>query len=326
MTGERRCSYSTPASHPVGAMLPDEAFTRGQYACKKCKADNQREVRARKLRQRPADESVTRSPPTTRANGEPPTPIGEEETAPDGTPAYTSRLLVITDLHAPRHHPQALPFLTAIAKELAPDKVVDAGDETDFAGLSFHDHDPDLPGPSDELKMVRAFMGELAALFPVMDLATSNHGSLPYRRALAAGIPQEIIKSYNEILQVPKTWRWLPHVTVQTKTGPVHIEHGEKATARLRSRHLGMSVVQGHRHPEAYVEWWDNSLRPLFAVQGGCLINNQDRGFLYNKQNQRHPVLSVAAVIDGEPYIIRLNEKKSGQWDSRVSLRCSAEL
>jgi len=274
-----------------------------------------------------------------------PQPMDDEQTAP-GTPPpllsdpkkpdvdayleaprvmpFANRLVAIGDMHMPRHHPDALEFLAAIKSEFDPDCNLSVGDEADFHGLSFHERDPDLTGPSEELRATRAWIAKLQELFPKLWIIESNHGSRLYRKALAHGIPQEMVKSYNDVLQVGAGWSWLYTMTINTKTGPIHVEHGQKMTARTMSRRLGMSVIQGHRHGESFAEWWNNSLRPMFAMQTGCLIDNRDRGFWYNRNYREHPIISSGVVLEGEPFVIRLGEAKSGRWDRRIVLSKSA--
>ncbi len=239
-------------------------------------------------------------------------------------PAAARCLLAIGDLHAPRQHPDALAFLAAIKEQFAPDTVVSVGDETDFHGLSFHEKDPNLAGPSEELRQARVFAKDLERLFPRMSIVESNHGSLLYRRATAVGIPHEMVRSYNEVLQVGPGWQWTFAKTVETPSGPVMIEHGQKQTARFMSRRFGMSCIQGHRHSEQYAESWSNWHRQMFAVQTGCLVDNRDRGMWYNRNYREPPVLGSALVIDGEPLVIRLNERSSGAWDGRLAVARAA--
>ena len=66
-----------------------------------------------------------------------------------------SSVLVISDLHAPWQHPDALEFLKAIKKKIKPDFVLNVGDECDAHALSMWESDPDLPSAGDELKMAR---------------------------------------------------------------------------------------------------------------------------------------------------------------------------
>ena len=53
------------------------------------------------------------------------------------------RILVISDMHLPYQHKDAIIFLKEIKKEFKPDFVVNIGDLLDFHAISMHSHDPD---------------------------------------------------------------------------------------------------------------------------------------------------------------------------------------
>ena len=57
------------------------------------------------------------------------------------------RILVISDMHIPYHHKDAIKFLKEIKKEFKPDTVVNIGDSLDFHAISMHDSNPDLYRP-----------------------------------------------------------------------------------------------------------------------------------------------------------------------------------
>ncbi len=61
-------------------------------------------------------------------------------------------ILVVSDLHAPYTHPDAVPFLRVIKNRFKPTRVIFSGDEIDAHALSYHDHDPDLDSAGKELK------------------------------------------------------------------------------------------------------------------------------------------------------------------------------
>ena len=77
-----------------------------------------------------------------------------------------SSVLVISDIHAPYQHPDAIDFLKALKKKHKPDRVIFTGDELDYHAMSFHDSDPDLPSAAMELERGQAVLRELEALFP----------------------------------------------------------------------------------------------------------------------------------------------------------------
>src|ERR1019366_8183090 len=105
-------------------------------------------------------------------------------------------ILVVGDLHLPAQHRDTLAFLTAVKKKFKPTRVIFTGDELNWESISFHTKNPDLPSPSDELALVIKEVQPFYKLFPKVDILESNHGSLVYRKAIAAGLPTNVIKCY----------------------------------------------------------------------------------------------------------------------------------
>jgi len=68
------------------------------------------------------------------------------------------RILVISDMHIPYHHKDAIKFLKEIKKEFKPDTVVNIGDSLDFHAISMHDSNPDLYSAGYELKEARRYI------------------------------------------------------------------------------------------------------------------------------------------------------------------------
>ena len=131
--------------------------------------------------------------------------------------------LIISDLHAPYHHPDSLDFLKALKRKYSFNWVVCIGDELDNHAMSFHDSDPDLNAAGDELKKGREFLWELEKVFPVVDLVDSNHGSMHYRKGKAHGFPRHLLLGYKDVIfgeHLPDGtitrkrgdgWNWFPH-------------------------------------------------------------------------------------------------------------------
>ena len=137
------------------------------------------------------------------------------------------RILCISDLHIPAHHPQAFYFLKALKKHIKPDLIVNGGDELDKHALSMWDSDPDLPSAGDELRISKKYIWELKKIFPKMILLHSNHSSLIYRRALKNGMPRAYLKSYNEFLEVDKGWKWVDDLNLKLSDGSeCYFTHG----------------------------------------------------------------------------------------------------
>src|SRR6202035_900902 len=91
------------------------------------------------------------------------------------SPKLPETVMVISDLQAPYHHPDALKFLDAVAQKYAPDLVVSIGDEVDFGFLSKYDKYPEIDSPQGELEHALLFTEKLFERFPSALALTSNH-------------------------------------------------------------------------------------------------------------------------------------------------------
>lgn len=224
-----------------------------------------------------------------------------------------SRILVIPDLHFPYAHPDCLDFLSALKKQYKPDRVILTGDELDYHAMSFHDSDPDLDSSGVELLKALGYIETLVKLFPKADLLESNHGSLNYRRAKHHGMPRYLLRSYNEVLNAPKTWKWHNELIIKLPNGSLcKFVHGISANVLVASQSVGMSLVQGHHHSLFELRYWDNGQYLHFACTAGCLIDDHSLAFAYNKLQVKRPILGALMIIDSIPHLIpmRLNKKK----------------
>ena len=212
------------------------------------------------------------------------------------------RVLFISDMHIPYHHPNTLPFLQHLKDKYEPTRVICLGDELDKHALSFHDSDPDLDSAGKELEKAWPVIEDLEQMFPTMDLVDSNHGSMIYRKAKHHGLPRHYIKPYNEVLKVGPGWQWHDEMTIELPDGQkVYICHGKTVKAVRTSQLMGMSHVCGHYHESFGVEYWANPNGLFWGINSGCLIDNRSLAFAYNKINPKRPIIGTSLVIDGVP-------------------------
>lgn len=229
------------------------------------------------------------------------------------------RILVISDQHFPYQHADTIAFLKEIKRVYKPDKVVNIGDEIDGHAMSFHEKDPDLLSPSDELQTAINRMKPLYKMFPKMDLVESNHGSLVYRRGKFAGLPRHVFKSYREILEAPPGWKWHPHLTLKASNGSlIYFCHGKSADVLRMSQAMGMSCVQGHFHEKFEVRYWGNSLGLYWGATIGCLIDDDSLAFSYNKVNLKRPVIGCLMILDGHPRLMPMVLNSRGRWIKKL--------
>lgn len=229
------------------------------------------------------------------------------------------RVFVIGDLHFPFCHPDTMAFLKAVKTKYKPDRVVSIGDEADLHSISFHEHNPNLMSPGDELGRAKECIQYLEKIFPVMDILDSNHGSLFYRKQVNAGLPREIFKDYNAIYGVSRKWKWHRDLTIKLSNDThVYLCHGKSANVVKTSQSMGMSVIQGHFHEKFSIEYWGNSLGLYFAAQTGCLVDDDSLAMEYNKTNLKRPLIGSLIILDGHPKLLPMVLNKRGRWIGRL--------
>lgn len=228
-------------------------------------------------------------------------------------------ILVIPDQHFPYQHPHIFKFLKAVKKKFKPDKVVNLGDEVDLHSMSFHTHSPELPNSHDELGIAIRLLKNLYAIFPEMDVLESNHGSLYYRRAEANGLPRRVLRTYNEILEAPKGWRWHHDLILHASDGePIYFCHGLSNDALKNSKNKSMRFVQGHHHSRFEIRYWANSERLFWGVTSGCLIDYKSMAFNYGRLMLDKPILGVTVIADGYPQLVPMVLDKRGHWVGKL--------
>jgi predicted phosphodiesterase len=228
------------------------------------------------------------------------------------------RILVISDMHIPYHHPDSIEFLKEIKKEFKPDKIVCIGDLLDFHAISMHDHNPDLYSAGHELKEARKYIKELESVFPEMIEVDSNHSSLVYRRALKYGMSKEFLKSYGEFLGTKK-WKWIDDLTLTMSNGQrCFFTHGRSAEVLKVSQTMGMSCVQGHYHTKFVISWWANPDNLFFGMNVGCLIDQKNMAFSYAKNFKTRFIIGCGIIINGVPRLLPMVLNKQGKWIKEI--------
>lgn len=233
-------------------------------------------------------------------------------------PGIKKSVLVISDMHHPYAHPDLVPFLRAVKAKYKPDQVVCIGDEVDFHALSYHESNPDLDSAGVELDKAIQSLKPIYKLFPNCTVIESNHGSMVLRKAMTGGIPIKAIKSYNDVLEAPKGWKWTFDTIVKTPLGPVYFCHGKSTTPGKIASLYGMSSIQGHFHEKAQITYISTPERLMFDAHTGCLADDKSLALGYNKINAKRPIVSLMVIINGVPQIIPMVLSKGGRWTGRL--------
>jgi hypothetical protein len=229
-------------------------------------------------------------------------------------------VLHIPDQHHPYEHPDMLAFLAAVKSAFPIDIVVNAGDETDYHGLSFHDSDPNLDSAGVELEKAKTKLALLHDLFPQQLVCNSNHGSMAFRKAKHHGIPVQLLKKYRDVLfpqHGAPGWSWADHWFVNTPLGPVQFKHSS-SNPTADAAHERCNLMVGHNHSKFAIEYCASSDFLYWGATGGCLIDNQAYAFAYGKLFTKKPIIGCTIILEGRPMLIPMVLNKQGRWIGRL--------
>ena len=221
-----------------------------------------------------------------------------------------SRVLIIGDTHCPCLLDGYVEFLADCYESWDCDRVVHIGDLVDNCALSFHLKKPHQKDPTREFEQALDQVAVITSWFPDADLLLGNHDVLPYRWLNEVGIPEEMMREFGDIFQLPNGWT-VHQRYAQLEIDGVIYQHGDRgrSSASLNARDEFQSVVQGHHHSKAGIEFTANRNHRVFGMQVGCGTDwkhhQQDYGVKYTKK----PIIGCGIVIDGttpifEPMIL----------------------
>lgn len=221
-------------------------------------------------------------------------------------PISKDRFLFISDLQIPFEAEHALKFCKAVQREffIHPDNIYCVGDETDAYWGSAYPKDPDAKHTANqELEDSRQTLRKWYAAFPKMKLATSNHGQRWLKKATAAEIPSQLLKSYREVLQAPDGWIWKDRWNIKSDH-PMIMQHGCGYSGqnghRFAALDNGVSTIIGHLHSHAgIVHLRSQTGRKIWGFNCGSLIDIEQYAFHYSRYLRNQAVLGVGVVIDG---------------------------
>jgi len=229
-----------------------------------------------------------------------------------------SRILFITDHHAPYHHPDSIHFMHALKQQFKPTMVIHGGDEVDHHALSFHNSDPNLDAAGPELDKARIFMMQLEALFPSLRICESNHGSLAYRRAKAHGIPVQYLKTYREVLFPNgggEGWSWHGNIRIEMPHGrDLQFQHSQAGDLLKGAAHENANLFVGHEHSKFGIGYGSNAVEVYYSVYGGCMIDKTAMAFAYGALFPFKPIVGAVTVTAGIPQCIPMQVDRYNRW------------
>jgi metallophosphoesterase superfamily enzyme len=211
-------------------------------------------------------------------------------------------VLVIGDLHEPFCLDGYLEHCIKTYSKYKCNEVVFIGDIIDNHASSYHETDPDGYSAGKELKLAIQRIKQWYSAFPKATIIIGNHDRLIMRKAQTAGLSRMWIKDYAEVLGTPG-WNFTDSIEIDD----VLYIHGEGGTARARVRRDLQSIVQGHLHSQAYIDWCVGAKFKLFGMQVGCGINHESYAMAYGKEGPK-PAIACGVILQGEvPINIMMN-------------------
>ena len=184
---------------------------------------------------------------------------------------------IIGDTHCPFNlketdeHLSYLQFCYETFNRFGCSEIIHIGDEVDNCAISFHQN---------------------------VKVCVGNHSALPFRQATAAGIPKRFMKTYEEIWNAPKGWKW----ELQWEVQGVLFEHGTGSSgpnaAKNRAIANRQSTVIGHCHSFGGVNYMASRNDMIFGMNVGCGIDNSAYSFRYGKQFPKKPTIGCGVILD----------------------------
>ena len=201
-------------------------------------------------------------------------------------------VLVIGDLHEPFCLDGYLEFNKELYAKYDCTDVIFIGDIIDNHYSSYHESDADGMGGGDELNLAIDKIAKWRDAFPKATVIIGNHDRIIMRKAQTGSIPKRWIKDFKDVLETPD---W--HFTESLILDDVLYIHGENGTARSKMKKELHSVVQGHRHSEAYIDYLVGANYKIFGVQVGCGIDRKSYAMAYAKYGAK-PAIGSAVILD----------------------------
>lgn len=232
-------------------------------------------------------------------------------------------VLIIPDLQAPAHHPDAIPFLKEVEARYKPEHRICIGDEKDFCWLSDYAKQVEADNPEAEANAGKVFLRDLYAAFPHVWALHSNHVQGRIEKArMRARMPRWMIRDLEDILDAPLTWQWCDEIIIDD----VLIRHGHKDGVNLKKtilediparfgRHY--SLVIGHHHSRFGQGCPDLTIggNVYWGAFTGCLVDPTHPFFSYSRGNER---LGTLVIDHGRPIPHPMKTDKHGRWTGRL--------
>ena len=210
--------------------------------------------------------------------------------------------LCVGDLHLPYTHPGYLQHCINIYNKYDCNAVSFTGDCIDSHFASFHSIHTETHGAKYELDMAIQEMQKWYEAFNNdtvpngITVTLGNHDLIIARKSEEAGIDKRWVRKLNEVLKCPD---WI--FEEQFLHDNVLYTHGTGCSGMSimkRVQNWGHSMVQGHIHTKAFVDFTASLTDLKWGLQVPCGIKYSSFAFSYAKFHTAKPILGCAVVLD----------------------------
>tara|TARA_R110000765_G_scaffold235196_1_gene338207 strand:+ start:508 stop:1293 length:786 start_codon:yes stop_codon:yes gene_type:complete len=212
---------------------------------------------------------------------------------------------IIGDTHEPfciketEEHLSYRQFCYEVFNRFGCSEIVHIGDEVDNHALSYHENSTEAFDALREAELAQEAMNEWYEMFPDVKVCVGNHSALPFRKATTSGIPKRFLKTYEEIWEAPKGWKW----ELQWEIDGVLYEHGTGSSgvsgARNRAISNRQSTVMGHSHSFGGVSYMASRNDMIFGMNVGCGLDINSYAASYGTHFPKKPTIGCGVVLDG---------------------------
>ncbi len=217
-------------------------------------------------------------------------------------------VLIIPDTHFPFEREGILEHCLEVQQKWNCGSVIHSGDEVDLCAVSQFEHDPDGMSIGSEYAAALASMKQWYKAFPEVNVCIGNHSSRIFRLARTAGLSTKFIKSYEEIWEAPKGWKWAEkweYLDVLYTHGPGLSGQNAALTLAMQYR---QNVVIGHLHSVAGVSYSASSKDLVWGMCVGGALDDNCYAAAYAKDQIKKSIVGCGVVLNGQlPLFLPMN-------------------
>jgi hypothetical protein len=222
--------------------------------------------------------------------------------------------IIIPDLHAPYHHPDAIDFLADIRRRHKRADIYCIGDLGDQHAWSRYGRHPDALGQAEEYTTTTRAIASLTRLFPRVRACIGNHDRRVMAAIIRSTLPSIVAPSVRDIYGTPRGWIWRD----RWRAGRVWLIHGEgygssDGAALRAARHLGSPCIMGHIHSVAGAQHATTHAGSIWGLSVGCLVDPDSVAMAYGRECRHRPVLGAGLIVDGVPLFFPMGMGASGK-------------